>query len=90
MFSGIQKVKSYLKNSLGKSKLFIFNTCQNLIREIKSYRWGKGDSPIKEDDHSMDELRYYIMSRPENKKPEKQKNIIELEKERLIKSLKRH
>lgn len=87
VFSGIQKVKSYLKNSLGKSKLFIFNSCQNLIREIKSYRWGKGESPIKENDHSMDELRYYIMSRPENKKPERPKSIVELEKERLIKNM---
>ncbi len=87
VFSGIQRVKSYLKNSLGESKLFIFNTCENLIREIKSYRWGKGESPIKENDHSMDELRYYIMSRPENKKKEKTKSIVELEKERLIKQL---
>ena len=87
VFSGIQKVKSYLKNSLGQSKLFIFNTCKNLIKEIKSYRWGKGENPIKVDDHSMDELRYYIMSRPENKKPIKQKSILELEKEKLIKNL---
>lgn len=89
VFSGIQRVKSYLKNSLGKSKLFIFNTCTNLIKEIKGYRWGKGDSPIKENDHSMDELRYYIMSRPENKRPARIKSEVELEKERLIKNLKR-
>ena len=38
VFSGIQKVKSYLKNSLGQTKLFIFNTCENMIREIKAYR----------------------------------------------------
>ena len=87
VFSGIQRVKSYIKNSLGESKLFIFNTCTNLIREIKSYRWGKGDSPVKVDDHSMDELRYYIMNRPENKKPKQEKSIIEQEKERLIKAL---
>ena len=89
VFSGIQKVKSYLKNSLGQTKLFIFNTCVNLIKEIKTYRWGKGESPIKENDHSMDELRYYIMSRPENKKPPTPLSIIEIEKERLIKNLKR-
>ena len=87
VFSGIQRVKSYIKNSLNQSKLFIFNTCKNMIREIKSYRWGKGDSPVKTDDHSMDELRYYIMNRPENKKPKEQKSIIQLEKERLIRSL---
>ena len=87
VFSGIQRVKSYIKNSLGETKLFIFNTCKNLIREMKGYRWGKGDSPVKVDDHSMDELRYYIMSRPENKKPKENLSIVEKEKERLIKSL---
>ena len=88
VFSGIQRVKSYLKNSLGETKLFIFNTCKNLIREIKAYRWGNGDNPVKVDDHSMDELRYYIMSRPENKKPKENKSIVQLKKERLIKNLK--
>lgn len=87
VFSGVQRVKSYLKNSLGESKLFIFNTCKNLIREIKGYRWGKGDNPIKADDHSLDELRYYIMSRPENKKPKPELNIVQKEKERLIRNL---
>lgn len=89
VFSGIQRVKSYLKNSLGESKLFIFNTCKNMIREMKAYRWGNGDNPVKVDDHSMDELRYYIMSRPENKRPKEEMSLIQKEKERLIRSLKR-
>lgn len=89
VFSGIQRVKAYLKNSLGESRLFIFNTCKNMIRELKGYRWGNGDSPVKVDDHSMDELRYYIMSRPENKRPKEEMNIIQKEKERLIRSLNR-
>lgn len=89
VFSGIQRVKSYLKNSLGESKLFIFNTCKNMIREMKAYRWGNGDNPVKVDDHSMDELRYYIMSRPENKRPKEELSLIQKEKERLIRSLKR-
>lgn len=87
VFSGIQRVKSYLKNSNGETKLFIFRTCPNMIREIKSYRWGKGESPVKTDDHSMDELRYYIMSRPENKKPKEELSFVEKEKERLIRNL---
>ena len=33
-----------------------------MIREIKGYFWGDDDIPIKKDDHSLDELRYYIMS----------------------------
>lgn len=89
VFSGIQRVKSYLKNSLGESKLFIFNTCKNMIREMKAYRWGNGDNPVKVDDHSMDELRYYIMSRPEKKRPKEELSLIQKEKERLIRSLKR-
>jgi len=89
VFSGIQRVKSYLKNANGETKLYIFNTCTNLIREMKGYRWGYGDSPVKTDDHSMDELRYYIMSRPENKAPKKELNIVAREKERLIRNLKR-
>ena len=36
-----------------------------MIREIKGYRYGDGESPVKKDDHAMDELRYFIMSRPE-------------------------
>lgn len=88
VFSGIQRVKSYLKNANGERKLFIFNTCKNLIKEMKGYRWGKGESPVKVDDHSMDELRYYIMSRPENQKPKQELSIIQKEKERLIRQLK--
>ncbi len=65
----------------GKPKLFIFSNCVNMIREIKSYRWmepregvNAQERPKKAHDHSMDELRYYIMSKPDpfkesNKKP---------------------
>ena len=88
MFSGISVVKSYLKNAQGKSRLFIFKNCVNLIREIKSYWWGKGDLPIKKDDHSLDELRYYLMSK--NNKKEKisvKKSEIQRDKERLYKKI---
>jgi phage terminase large subunit-like protein len=84
LFSGINQVKSYLS----QKKLFIFRTCPNLIREIKSYWWGKHDAPIKADDHAMDELRYYIMTRPRNTPPKKGKSIVEKHYERLIKTAK--
>lgn len=73
LFSGISRVKHFLKDGSGKSKLFIFKNCVNLIKEIKGYFWGEDDRPIKRDDHCLDELRYYIMSRPEAtiRKPEK-------------------
>ena len=88
MFSGIQRVKSYLKNAKGESKLYIFKTCTNLIRELKTYHWGNSDVPVKKDDHSLDELRYYIMTRPENKAPKQEVSLVEKEKEKMLRRLK--
>ncbi len=89
LFSGINRVKSYFKNARGERKLFIFKTCVNMIREIKGYYWGNHDAPIKRDDHSLDELRYYIMSRPENRQKEevKTKSVIKQNKDKLIRQL---
>lgn len=85
LFSGINRVKAYLKNSLGERKLFIFKNCVNMIREIKGYFWGNNDSPVKKDDHAMDELRYYIMSRPENSQiVSRNKSLLQLNKEKMI------
>ena len=85
LFSGINRVKAYLKNSLGERKLFIFKNCVNMIREIKGYFWGNSDAPIKKDDHAMDELRYYIMSRPENSQTMlRNKSPLQLNKEKMI------
>ena len=88
LFSGISRVKSFLKDATGKAKLFIFKNCVNLIREIKGYFWGNNDAPIKKDDHALDELRYYIMNKPEPKLVKFEKNIIQKDKEKLIKKLK--
>lgn len=89
VLSGISKVKSYLKNINGESKIFIFSNCKNLIQEIKSYRWGNSDAPIKKDDHCLDELRYYIMSL--NKSKTKQGySEIQKDKQRLISKLRRN
>lgn len=87
VFSGISRVKSYLKNANGQTKLFIFSSCQNMIREIKGYFWGNNDSPIKRDDHAMDELRYYIMSRPVSPDVDKQLSLIERHKQKLLKKV---
>lgn len=87
LFSGISRVKSYICDGEGKRKLFIFKNCTNLIREIKSYFWGNNEVPIKKDDHCLDELRYYIMSKPEHKK-KYIKSEIEKDKERLFKRIK--
>lgn len=89
LFSGINRVKEYLSpvGSPDKPRLYIFSSCVNLIREIKGYRWGDGDAPVKRDDHALDELRYFIMSRPEPYKPKIEKTVIELDKDRLIRRL---
>lgn len=84
LFTGINRVKSYFKNN----KLFIFKNCVNLIREIKAYRWGKEDVPIKKDDHSLDELRYYIMTKPKTERPNEPKCEVVKKKEQLIRRLK--
>ena len=83
LFSGIARVQEYLK----AKRLFIFSSCVNLIREIKGYYWKDSDTPFKKDDHALDALRYFIMSRPENKRPEAEKTAIELDKERLIRKI---
>jgi len=86
---GISMVKTYLKNISGKSKLFIFANCVNMIQEFKTYRWNGCDAPIKKDDHCLDELRYYIMSLQKQKKNQV-KNEIQLDKEKLIRNLTRN
>lgn len=88
MFSGINVVKRYLKDSQGVPHLFIFKNCVNLIREIKSYWWGDCDIPIKKDDHCLDEMRYYLMSICERKIQKHEKSLIQKDKEKLIKKLK--
>ncbi len=59
--------------SLGNPKLFVFNSCTNLIREFETYRWkeksvtqaqdlNEPDVPEKANDHAMDALRYFAVS----------------------------
>ncbi len=87
MFSGIQRVKQYLKVNDGVPKLYIFPCCTNLIRELKTYRWSEGENPKKVDDHALDELRYYLMTKPENLPPKVQKTQIQKDKERLFRKI---
>lgn len=86
MFSGITTVKSYLRTADGRVRLYIFKNCTNLIREFKSYWWGDGDNPVKKDDHALDELRYYLMTKPKNV-PKIKKTEIQKDKERLARRL---
>ena len=88
LFSGIARVKSYLNTKNGLPNIYIFNTCVHLIRELKGYFWGSGDTPRKTDDHCLDEMRYYLMTRPKKMPPPRQKSVIEKDKERLIRRAK--
>lgn len=87
VFSGICRVKEYLKRGNGRADIYIFDTCRNMIEEFLTYSWGSGDSPKKVDDHCMDELRYYIMSRPRTPEREERSPIAQ-DKARRIRQLK--
>lgn len=76
--AGIDRVKSYLKlnSRTNKPRMFIFNTCHNVIDEMSKYRYkellpgqqgktNEKEEPVKVDDHALDALRYLVMSRPE-------------------------
>lgn len=88
VYAGINKVKGLLKPLSGPPRLFVFSCCVNMIREFKGYLWGSNDSPVKRDDHAMDELRYYCLQIGERKQP-RQKTWVELDKERLYRRLRR-
>ena len=88
LFSGISRVKSLIKDASDVPHLFIFKNCVNLIREIKSYRWGEGDKPVKADDHALDELRYYCNRNTLVKPPEEEKSEVQKDKERLYRKIK--
>lgn len=88
MFSGIARVKSYLNTQNGLPNLYIFSCCPQMIREIKGYFWGKGDNPEKHDDHAMDELRYYLMSKPKAAAV-REDSEVKREKDKLIRQLRR-
>lgn len=64
VYSGIMRVKSYLTGAGGNGKIYVFKSCKNMIEEFSNYFWAENDTPVKRDDHCMDELRYYVMSHP--------------------------
>lgn len=90
LYSGINTVKRYLKGENGVPALYVFRSCPHLIREFKTYSWGEGDNPVKKDDHSLDELRYYLMTKPRGKTVPEVKSEIQKDKERLAKAAMRN
>ena len=88
IWSGIAEVKSRFKAR--PPRIVIFRNCVNMIREIKGYYWGKGDAPVKAEDHAMDELRYYLMSKPRSHTPPKvEESMQERYKKKLMRRTRR-
>ena len=58
VINGIRQTSAALKDG----RIKICNTCADSIREFSLYRWDeKGqDMPIKENDHAMDDIRYFV------------------------------
>jgi hypothetical protein len=56
---GVREVSTALK----RGDIKICNTCTNSMREFSLYRWKEGgikDVPVKENDHAMDDIRYFV------------------------------
>ena len=49
--------------ALKEEQIFFCSACEDTIREFSVYRWDndiKRDSPKKENDHAMDDIRYFV------------------------------
>lgn len=69
VLSGIRLTAGLLK----QGRLVICRDCHDCLREMGLYRWSDGDggrdAPRKEDDHAMDDMRYFaatVAARPED------------------------
>jgi len=62
VLDGIHAVQDLLKiQDDGKPRLTVDPSCVNVINEFESYVWRpEKDEPIKENDHAMDAIRYYV------------------------------
>ena len=82
-YAGIQVTPAYKQDKLGRidriktlfkhNRIFIFNTCVNLIKELPQYQWEAPkhnqslyqQRPLKVNDHAIDAMSYLIGSRPD-------------------------
>lgn len=61
VLTGIRRVSDVLK----RGDLRISASCTDCLREFSLYQWNEkagGDVPCKENDHAMDDLRYFVMT----------------------------
>lgn len=69
VIAGIRRTAGFLKSG----RLKIYRGCSNAIREFGLYRWDEksgSDRVIKENDHAMDDIRYFCSTVLANKKQE--------------------
>lgn len=60
VLDGIRVVSGMLR----EGRLKVHPSCQGFLQEIENYRWDQRsgqDRPVKEEDHAMDETRYFAM-----------------------------
>jgi hypothetical protein len=57
---GIEAVRVGLRPLFGKPKIMAVRLCQAWLREVQAYSQRNG-RPVKENDHAMDETRYYTL-----------------------------
>ena len=66
VINGIRQTSQALKDR----KIRICKNCRAARREFSLYRWdgsGRSDAPVKENDHAMDDLRYFVSTALEEK-----------------------
>ena len=58
VLDGIRQTSTALK----QGKIKICKNCRDTVNEFGLYRWDTGgkDSPVKENDHAMDDIRYFV------------------------------
>lgn len=62
---GIRSVSSALK----EGRIRICRNCKDSVREFSLYRWDEkegAEAPVKENDHAMDDIRYFVTTILEN------------------------
>lgn len=63
--TGIRRVSTALK----QGRLKFHQSCRDIIREFSLYRWNESsaaDVPVKENDHAMDDMRYFVSAMLKN------------------------
>ncbi len=61
VLSGIRRCSDALRDG----RLMFSASCTDILREFSLYRWDDGrggDVPVKENDHAMDDMRYFVTS----------------------------